>query len=439
MTKLSKFNMFFPYSQDFDLVYNSLYGTLLLVDRDVSSALRSGELKRLEADSEVFAQLKSQRILIDDDFSEEEHYSRLTREVRFSSKVVSMFLSLTNRCNLACVYCYESYRPNVEGYDMSAKEWEIVRGFLERKINSGSEMLALALYGGEPLLNPAIAKRVTKEIDELVLEYGIRKEVDLITNATVLDGEVEEVVNSVDSVQVTIDGPRDVHNSRRPFKDRTGTFDIVLENTLKFIDKHGKRIGIRVNVDEFNVERSFELIDLLSSLGIQSKVWGIDLSPVHPDQASAYRPFKASSNYREYYSNISRGIVEALEYAVGRGFRISKVFIKGPCICKFSNGYAVDEKLNIYMCPAYMYDKPLGRILGNGLASISPERMAPIINDPECTKSCKYAPICYGGCIYLKSKGASTCLIALYGEHNLERLVRAYAISKYRDVVRDVQ
>ncbi|MEM4481968.1 MAG: hypothetical protein QXV04_04515, partial [Desulfurococcaceae archaeon] len=75
----------------------------------------------------------------------------------------------------------------------------------------------------------------------------------------------------------------------------------------------------------------------------------------------------------------------------------------------------------------------------NGLASISPERMAPIINDPECTKSCKYAPICYGGCIYLKSKGASTCLIALYGEHNLERLVRAYAISKYRDVVRDVQ
>lgn len=439
MAKLSKFNMVFSYNQDFDLVYNPLYGSLLLVDKNVSSAVRAGDVKRLEEDLNVYSQLRSGYIVIDDEFDEDEHYTRLAREIRFSSKVVSMFLSLTSRCNLACVYCYESYRPSSEGYDMSLKEWEAVKKLLERKVRGGSEVVAVALYGGEPLLNVDIAKRVAQDIERIALEYSVKREVDLITNGTLLNSDIEEVISRADSIQVTIDGPRDVHNARRPFKDRSGTFDLVLGNTLKFVDHHNRHVSIRVNVDEFNIERSFELIDLLSELGLQSKIRGVDLSPVHPDQAGNYRPFKTSKTYYEYYTTLSRRMVEVLEYAVNSGFKISKVFVKGPCMCKFSNAYAIDERLNIYMCPAYMYERPLGRIIGDGLVSLSPERFIPIVEDPACTRSCKYAPICYGGCIYLKSKGAPTCLLALYGERNLERLVRAYALSKYREVGKNVQ
>jgi len=435
VVKLSKFNLVFPFNSSFDLVYNTFHGSLLLVDREVGLAIKRGDLRPLLSDTEIYRQLLSVNVILDDGILEDEVHHRLSRELRFTKKAISLFLGLTSRCNLACIYCYQSLRPSMDGYDLSEREWHSLHGLLERRVKGGTDFIAIALYGGEPLLNTSMAKKVVKDVERLASEYGIKKELAVITNGTIYSKDVEEVVTAVNTIQVTVDGVKEVHDGRRPFKNGRGSFSTIVDNTLAFVDKHHKSIGIRVNVDEHNIERARELVDFLADLGLQKKVVAVDLSPVHPEQVANYTPFKTSKNYHEYYMSVSRKIVEVLEYAVERGFKISKVFVKGPCICKYVNGYAVDEKLNVYLCPAYMYGTPIGRIVDEKTIVVSPEKFHPVVYDPPCTKNCKYAPMCYGGCIYLKSKNVPTCLKVLYGEEHLERLLRAYAVSKYRELV----
>ena len=431
--KISKFNMFFNLDPGFLILYNSLYGSLVLIDRDVGEALKKGDLTRVLNDSEVYKSLVDSGVLIEDDF-DEDLYLRKLRESMFSGISLPVFLSLTSRCNLACKYCYQSTRPQIEGEDLTLDRWRILYDHILKKVEEGVKSVFIALYGGEPLLNPVVAMRIIRDLEELTREYSVQSEVGLITNGTIYNQDVEEIYDLVATTQITIDGPREIHDERRPFKSGEGSFDVIYSNLLKIVDKHSKKIAIRVNVDEHNINYIESFIDMLAEQGLQNKVTAFDVMPVYPDQATKYKPFKTPKTYSEYFLEMARETVRLLEYAVNRGFRISKIFVKGPCLCKFKYGCSIDEKLNVYICPAYIYNTPIGFITSSSVEwgfNIKEEAT----RDPMCVYNCKYGPICYGGCIYLKSKGIPTCLRILYGEENLERLVRAYVFSRYREVI----
>jgi len=432
--KPSKFNIFFNLDHTFLIIYNSLYGSLVLIDRESGESLKKGDLFSVLGESENYRKLVDVGVIVEDDF-DEDLYLKKMRESMFSRDFIAMFLSLTSRCNLACKYCYQSTRPLIEGGDLTFEKWRFIYNYIVKRVEDGAKVVSIALYGGEPLLNPTMAISITRDLDKLVREYSVKCEATLITNGTIYNENVEEVFDQVNTIQITLDGPREVHNERRPFKSGGGSFDTIFNNLLRIVDRHGKKTGLRVNVDEYNVNSTRDFIDMLVEYGLQSKIIAIDLSPVHPDQATKYTPFKTSRNYYEYYVNISRRIVELLEYAVEKGFKITKVFIKGPCLCMFKYGYGVDEELNIYLCPGFMYDTPIGYFNNNDVTLTSRIKDEITTRDPQCIYNCKYGPMCYGGCIYLKSKGAPTCLRMLYGDEYLERLVRAYVFSRYREVI----
>ncbi|MGC8983211.1 MAG: radical SAM protein [Desulfurococcaceae archaeon] len=434
--KLSKYNLFFSFNSDYDLVYNTLYGSLLLVDKSTSSLLRSGDLSRLAGDPEVLGVLVREGVVLSDDVSEEERYARHVAS-RLSNYAAQFFIGLTSRCNLACVYCIQSYRREVEGVDMGEKEWSRLYEYIVKLVEAGTRRVYVAFYGGEPLLNAKVAKAIVRDLRKLEEEYGVEKGISIVTNGTVLSSDVEDVVSEALTIQVTIDGVEEVHDKRRPFKDGRGSFSTILRNTVKLVDEYKKRVGVRVNVDEHNIDEAWKLVDFLAELGLAGRLVGIDFSPVIPDQADLYNPLKTSKNYYEYFTSISRKIVDLVEYAVERGFKIPKVFVRGPCICSSLHGYSVDEQLNLYPCPGYMYDHRYitGRVLSGGVVVQSVERTMLALSNPPCTKNCPYAPICHGGCLYLKRRNLPTCLRVLYGDEGLERLVRAYAISRYREII----
>jgi uncharacterized protein len=425
--------MFFNLDSDFLVVYNSLYGSLVLIDRETGEALKRGDFSRVLNDSEALRSLLDAGVLIEDDLDEDSYLKKL-RESMFSSDFISIFLSLTSRCNLACKYCYQSTRPQIEGEDLTHDKWKTLYDFIVKRVEEGAKSVFIALYGGEPLLNPAVALSITRDLSKLSQEYSVKSEVGLITNGTIYSKDVEDIYENVATVQITIDGPREVHDKRRPFKSGEGSFDIIFNNLLKILDRHSVKVSVRANIDEHNADYMPSLIDMFAELGLQNKIVAFDISPVYPDQATRYKPFKTFKNYSEYFVNMARRSVELLEYTVERGFKIAKIFVKGPCLCKFKYGCSIDEKLNVYICPAYIYDTPIGYINGTSVKwdyRIKEEAT----RDPPCVYTCIYGPMCYGGCIYLKSKRIPACLRVLYGEDYLERLVRAYVFSRYREVI----
>jgi uncharacterized protein len=145
------------------------------------------------------------------------------------------------------------------------------------------------LYGGEPLLNPTISVYVLRDLDFISQEYGITIEKGIITNGTIYNEHVKEVFERTDYIQITIDGPKDIHNKRRYFKDGRGSFDIILSNLLRVIEKHSKKVILRINIDEYNHNKIEELLDFLAELGLHNHV-EMDIAPVYPDQAHKYIP-----------------------------------------------------------------------------------------------------------------------------------------------------
>jgi len=119
---------------------------------------------------------------------------------------LTMTLQVTRRCNLKCIYCSENLKlpePPKEDLDDIIKKLKKVKRII--------------VSGGEPL----IRKDIFLILKQLKEDKHI---VSLATNATLITPKVASKLNGlVDYVDITIDGPRNIHNLIR------GSYDKILE------------------------------------------------------------------------------------------------------------------------------------------------------------------------------------------------------------------
>jgi len=138
-------------------------------------------------------------------------------------KLYSIEIELTRRCNLECIYCYNSSskNPGIPDFD-----FDLLKRILREAYNYG--IRSITYLGGEPTLHPKISEiiRFTKEIG--------MEEVVLYTNGTIMNEILLDSINSyVNAVVIHMDSLNpdvfaDVHNIKRgsSFKH----FEAILNN-----------------------------------------------------------------------------------------------------------------------------------------------------------------------------------------------------------------
>lgn len=103
----------------------------------------------------------------------------------------------------------------------------------------------MLLYGGEPLLKK----------NQEVVKYIVNKGVSLgyrfaaISNGFELEN-YEDILgpDKLGALQITIDDPRDQHNTIRVHQDGFPTFDKILSNVEMALNK-GCKVSVRMNTD----------------------------------------------------------------------------------------------------------------------------------------------------------------------------------------------
>lgn len=138
----------------------------------------------------------------------------------------------TMSCNLACEYCFETHM------NRSAKLDEQKAGALINKIKSRVEEfymneISLEFYGGEPLLNTEIIKFISERLQRWCKETNRTYVFNMTTNGTLLTRERVETLLPFGLVaaKVTVDGIKEVHDQRRPFRTGHGSsFDAIINN-----------------------------------------------------------------------------------------------------------------------------------------------------------------------------------------------------------------
>lgn len=164
-------------------------------------------------------------------------------------------LVIAQHCNLRCTYCYMEQNESNERHVFMTEEkaFEAVDHLVLR---SGRRRdLQITFFGGEPTLNFDLIKKVVAYCNE---EVGPRHNktfmFELITNGTLLSGEIADFVNAHDFLLfVSLDGWREMHNAQRPAVDGRDYHETILQNAIRMDRLYKKRrarsiVKVRANL-----------------------------------------------------------------------------------------------------------------------------------------------------------------------------------------------
>ena len=206
--------------------------------------------------------------------------------------LTTMVLNVTNKCNLACTYCYEYGEDKIVDTKygdapkfMSEQTAEESVEFLLAE-SRGQEVAHLTFFGGETLLNFPVLQQTVAYARRRAAEEGKRIEFSLTTNATLLRPEIIEwLADNQIGVTISIDGPKEVQDGLRVFHNGKGTYDVVQPKIKELLRVHRTRpIGARVTLTQKNMD----VLEIFRHLTEDMGFWEVGLAPVTTQDQRAY-------------------------------------------------------------------------------------------------------------------------------------------------------
>jgi uncharacterized protein len=237
--------------RDTTLFIQPLSGEALVLDAAEAAALRKAPLGQLPAglDEDV---LRQARILVDADADDERMLA--DAKVAFASDMARTPTQLiavpSFGCNLACTYCYQELFDSTRGL-IEPAVIDAFFAWIDRFHAADNPRPYITLFGGEPLVDtPAHRDRVARYLD------GARARgltVAVVTNGYDLESFVGLLAaGPIREVQVTLDGPSQVHDQRRPHAGGGATFERIVRGMDAAIAAEIP-LNLRVVVDRANL------------------------------------------------------------------------------------------------------------------------------------------------------------------------------------------
>ena len=155
-------------------------------------------------------------------------------EMGVSDKFFQLIIFPTEKCNFRCTYCYEDFSVG----RMKQETIQGIKSLLDKRCKD-LRYLNISWFGGEPLIAKDIILEISQYVKSLVFKYPkLRYEGDMTTNGYLLDFKtVSGLVNvGVRNYQISLDGPREIHDKSRIRADGSSTFDRIWSNLLAIRD-----------------------------------------------------------------------------------------------------------------------------------------------------------------------------------------------------------
>ena len=308
-------------------------------------------------------------------------------------------------CNYRCTYCFEQAEGYPE-YMMSKKQVDAIFKTIKGKVDPGEN---ITLYGGEPL------QKECRELVQYILEKckGIDNTIFAVSNGHDLDHYMDLLgSNAISSVQITVDGTREIHNRRRISLDKESSYDKILSNIKAALSQTDVQINLRINLDKRNAPYVLELLEDLDSRGfLKNERFTIAVSPV----VGVGNLTASPGEIRELEKAAEEKYPQFRELLMNRTMISNKqilpsIFFKGPVTrraaicgaCGSMKIFAPDGR--IYSCWSALgqpnqavgtYDED-GCIIWNPLIQDKWHKTT-LAYDKECI-ACRFAFLCGGGC-----------------------------------------
>ena len=163
-------------------------------------------------------------------------------KARTSGVVKALCLHVAHTCNLNCSYCFAS-QGKYHG-DRAVMSFEVGKQALDFLManSQGRRNLEVDFFGGEPLMNFDVVKRLVAYAREKEKECGKNFRFTLTTNGLLIDDEVIDFANrEMSNVVLSLDGRREVHDRYRVDYAGNGSWERIVPKFQKLVEARGHK------------------------------------------------------------------------------------------------------------------------------------------------------------------------------------------------------
>jgi uncharacterized protein len=169
-----------------------------------------------------------------------------------SNRRLELIVMPTEQCNFRCTYCYEDFKLGRMSSDTIAG----LRALISNRIDK-LDQLYISWFGGEPLAAADIMLDLSSHASRLAAQRPkINYRAGITTNGYLLNQHLLDQMASVRILdfQITLDGPKEIHDRRRLRADGSGSYEKIWNNLLLLkATPHPFKILLRIHFDRDTV------------------------------------------------------------------------------------------------------------------------------------------------------------------------------------------
>lgn len=330
-----------------------------------------------------------------------------TLKQRSAGVVKALCLHVAHTCNLNCAYCFAS-QGKYHG-DRAIMSFEVGKRALDFLIehSAGRRNLEVDFFGGEPLMNFEVVKRLVAYARSREKECGKNFRFTLTTNGMLIDDDVIDFANrEMSNVVLSLDGRKEIHDRYRVDYAGNGSWERIVPRFQKLVEARGnKNYYMRGTFTHANPDFLKDIQEMLRLGFTELSMEPVVCAPGDPSALTA----EDMPVVMEQYEKLAELMLR--RHREGRPFTFYHYMIDlegGPCIYKRISGcgsgteyMAVTPWGDLYPCHQFVGEErfKLGNVFEGVTNREVQEEFAAcnVYTRPECA-DCWAKLYCSGGC-----------------------------------------
>jgi len=251
--------------------------------------------------------------------------------------------------------------------------------FIYNNTTPKGERIQIGFFGGEPLLHFDMIETIARLVHEHHAYTGYDVEMMLVTNATLLTGEIFRRLTDLGiGIGASCDGPPVIQDLFRRFSDGSST-SLLVENNLKMLAASVPNVMVNAVYRPETVQYLPQSIEYFSALGIRRIILSADFSALWTarDIAGLAQVYDAvGKKYCDYYRQHDPHYISLIDSKI-------PVIMRGGYHdderCRMGNGeFTISPQGNLFPCE---------RLVGDGSVDnhcIGTLQTGPILERMQC-------------------------------------------------------
>ena len=313
--------------------------------------------------------------------------------------VKSFVICPTYECNARCFFCF-AHDDVRKSFKMSFQTADEVLNFIYSQIRENDEVIFI-WFGGEPLMAEDVIDYIIGNFNAHY-EGKVKYSSVFQTNGSLLtDRLLDKAISDwhAKDFQISIEAYQNEHDKRKSYRNKdVNQYELVFKNVERILSRNTHCL-LRIHIDNKNIADYPKILDDLEPYKDCEKLT-IYATTLHvPEHTSKFDSYVHFKQFNEFYSIIYKELFNRGFYVDIKQIIPQRKTIR--CVARSMNSFLIGADGKLYRCEQenHVDENSVGDCKSGVIHN---ERLAVFMDmdvDEKC-ETCKFLPICQGGCKY---------------------------------------